>query len=199
MDAPDTCCGFGGTFSVKYGEISAAILDEKLERIKRSGVDYVIANDSSCLMQIAGGPESCRISCQDHASCRATSTPVSEPGRTMSSSPSDLSSRSHVALEDVVLQTALKRATGSFIERRREAVENAPDWEGLRTRARQIKEHTINNLDYYLEQLVENVTRHGGKVFWARNGEDVNRYIIELAQARGVKSVQAQFHYYRRD
>jgi L-lactate dehydrogenase complex protein LldE len=55
MEAPDTCCGFGGTFSVKYGEISNAILSEKLTRIESSGVEYVIANDSSCLMQIAGG------------------------------------------------------------------------------------------------------------------------------------------------
>ena len=55
MDAPDTCCGFGGTFSVKYGEISNAILQEKLARIANSGVEYVVANDSSCLMQIAGG------------------------------------------------------------------------------------------------------------------------------------------------
>ena len=55
MDAPDTCCGFGGTFSVKFSEISDAILREKLARIGQSGVEYVIANDSSCLMQIAGG------------------------------------------------------------------------------------------------------------------------------------------------
>jgi L-lactate dehydrogenase complex protein LldE len=55
MEAADTCCGFGGTFSVKYGEISNAILQEKLARILTSGAEYVIANDSSCLMQIAGG------------------------------------------------------------------------------------------------------------------------------------------------
>ena len=55
MEAPDTCCGFGGTFSVKFGEISNAILQEKLARIENSGVEYVVANDSSCLMQIAGG------------------------------------------------------------------------------------------------------------------------------------------------
>src|SRR5713226_734398 len=55
MEAPDTCCGFGGTFSVKYGEISNAILQEKLARITNSGAEYVVANDSSCLMQIAGG------------------------------------------------------------------------------------------------------------------------------------------------
>jgi L-lactate dehydrogenase complex protein LldE len=55
MDAADTCCGFGGTFAVKFAEISSAILDEKLARIERSGARYVVANDSSCLMQIAGG------------------------------------------------------------------------------------------------------------------------------------------------
>jgi len=55
MEAPDTCCGFGGTFSVKYGEISNAILQEKLARIATSNAEYVVANDSSCLMQIAGG------------------------------------------------------------------------------------------------------------------------------------------------
>jgi L-lactate dehydrogenase complex protein LldE len=55
MEAPDTCCGFGGTFSVKYSEISNAILQEKISRIERSGVEYVVANDSSCLMQIDGG------------------------------------------------------------------------------------------------------------------------------------------------
>jgi L-lactate dehydrogenase complex protein LldE len=55
LEAPDTCCGFGGTFSVKYAEISNAILEEKLTRIAKSGAEYVVANDSSCLMQIAGG------------------------------------------------------------------------------------------------------------------------------------------------
>ena len=55
MQSPDTCCGFGGTFSVKFAEISNAILQEKMNYIARSGAEYVIANDSSCLMQVAGG------------------------------------------------------------------------------------------------------------------------------------------------
>jgi L-lactate dehydrogenase complex protein LldE len=50
----DACCGFGGTFSVKYPEISAAILAQKIEAIERSGVDAVISGDASCLMQIGG-------------------------------------------------------------------------------------------------------------------------------------------------
>ena len=48
------CCGFGGTFSVKYPEISAAIVDEKVDAIERAGVDAVVSGDASCLMQIGG-------------------------------------------------------------------------------------------------------------------------------------------------
>ena len=101
----------------------------------------------------------------------------------------DLKGRSHAALEDAVLQTALKSATDTFISRRREAVAGVPEWQALRARARRVKEHTINNLDYYLEQLAEKVREHGGHVYWAATGEDVGRYCIELARARGVTSV----------
>ena len=107
----------------------------------------------------------------------------------MSLSNPNLTQRSHAALENDVLQGALKQATNTFIERRREAITSVADWESLRQRARQVKEHTINHLDYYLEQLVSKVEAHGGKVFWARTGEDVSNYIIDLARARGVKSV----------
>ena len=54
MKNADVCCGFGGTFSVKYPEISAGILDNKIEMIDESGADTVVACDASCLMQIAG-------------------------------------------------------------------------------------------------------------------------------------------------
>jgi L-lactate dehydrogenase complex protein LldE len=54
MENADACCGFGGTFSVKYPEISVAILDQKIESIQKSGVDAVISGDASCLMQIGG-------------------------------------------------------------------------------------------------------------------------------------------------
>jgi L-lactate dehydrogenase complex protein LldE len=54
LDNADSCCGFGGTFSVKYPEISIAILDQKIEAIERAGVQAVISGDASCLMQIGG-------------------------------------------------------------------------------------------------------------------------------------------------
>ena len=54
MENADVCCGFGGTFSVKYPEISAGILDNKIEAIERSGAEAVVSCDASCLMQIGG-------------------------------------------------------------------------------------------------------------------------------------------------
>ena len=54
LDNAESCCGFGGTFSVKYPEISVAILDQKIEAIEHSGVQAVVSGDASCLMQIGG-------------------------------------------------------------------------------------------------------------------------------------------------
>jgi L-lactate dehydrogenase complex protein LldE len=54
LEASDTCCGFGGTFAVKFPDISTAMLQDKVNRIAASGATVVVANDSSCLMQIAG-------------------------------------------------------------------------------------------------------------------------------------------------
>lgn len=57
MDQAEVCCGFGGTFSVKYPDISGAMLQDKLDRIKATGASSVVACDCSCLMQIGGGLE----------------------------------------------------------------------------------------------------------------------------------------------
>ena len=51
----EVCCGFGGTFSVKYPDISGAILDTKLNNILDTEANTVLAADLGCLMQIAGG------------------------------------------------------------------------------------------------------------------------------------------------
>lgn len=55
MDQAEECCGFGGTFAVKYADISGAMLRDKLDHIERSGADVVCACDTSCLMHIGGG------------------------------------------------------------------------------------------------------------------------------------------------
>jgi len=54
MDAAEECCGFGGTFSVKFPGISAGMGRTKLESILRTGAEVVVSTDCSCLMQIQG-------------------------------------------------------------------------------------------------------------------------------------------------
>ncbi|MFD1708865.1 (Fe-S)-binding protein [Siminovitchia sediminis] len=48
------CCGFGGTFSVKMGDISSAMVDEKVAHIKETGADILVGGDCGCLMNIGG-------------------------------------------------------------------------------------------------------------------------------------------------
>jgi len=50
----DQCCGFGGSFSVRYPDASGAIVADKVDCIARTGADAVVATDAGCLMNIAG-------------------------------------------------------------------------------------------------------------------------------------------------
>ena len=50
----DACCGFGGTFCVKYPDISNAIVTDKAQNIADSGADTLLAGDLGCLMNMAG-------------------------------------------------------------------------------------------------------------------------------------------------
>jgi L-lactate dehydrogenase complex protein LldE len=53
----DTCCGFGGTFSVKMEQISEQMVDEKVQHIIETGAQYLIGADEGCLMNIRGRAE----------------------------------------------------------------------------------------------------------------------------------------------
>ena len=53
-DEVESCCGFGGSFSVKFADISTAMAEVKAESIQRVNVRYVVSCDSSCLMQLRG-------------------------------------------------------------------------------------------------------------------------------------------------
>ncbi|MBI3696910.1 MAG: (Fe-S)-binding protein [Acidobacteria bacterium] len=55
MDIAEECCGFGGTFAVKFDDVSASMLHSKIESIRRTGAEAVVSIDPSCLMQIQGG------------------------------------------------------------------------------------------------------------------------------------------------
>ena len=55
MDDHDQCCGFGGSYSVLYPEISAPILEQKIENVQATGADVVAVDCPGCMMQIRGG------------------------------------------------------------------------------------------------------------------------------------------------
>ena len=55
LERAEACCGFGGLFAIKYAQISGGILQEKIDHIRESGADVIVASDMGCLMQIGGG------------------------------------------------------------------------------------------------------------------------------------------------
>ncbi|HSF46146.1 MAG TPA: (Fe-S)-binding protein, partial [Chitinophagaceae bacterium] len=57
MNDNETCCGFGGTFAVKFDNISSAMADQKVNNAAATGAQYIISTDLSCLMQIGSYAE----------------------------------------------------------------------------------------------------------------------------------------------
>jgi L-lactate dehydrogenase complex protein LldE len=57
LPGKEQCCGFGGTFSVKMGQISEQMVDEKVRHVEETGAEYLIGADAGCLMNIGGRME----------------------------------------------------------------------------------------------------------------------------------------------
>ena len=94
-------------------------------------------------------------------------------------------------LADANLQLALYKNTGRFKENRRQAVSEAtlPEYQDLRTRAAEIKRHTLDFLDVYLLQLEASVRANGGTVIWADTGQEAADFILGLAKERGANLI----------
>lgn len=95
---------------------------------------------------------------------------------------------SAAAVENKTLQKRLQ-VLNAFTVNRNAAFASLKDGEALRDRARQIKEHVINNLGAYLLRLEENVKKQGGTVHWARTGEEALAIVLDLARKNGVTRV----------
>ena len=54
MNEPETCCGFGGTFALKFGDISTRIADNKCENALATGADAIVLGDLGCMLNIEG-------------------------------------------------------------------------------------------------------------------------------------------------
>ena len=97
----------------------------------------------------------------------------------------------HNTLADANLQLAVYTATGRLKEKRKEvtAFDVLPDYQDLRTQANALKKHTIDNLDYYLEEFERNVQARGGHVVYCKDATDVSDFILGLAKERGSKLI----------
>ena len=93
------------------------------------------------------------------------------------------------SLADSQLRRNLGKATQTIRRKRAVAVEEMPDWERLREAGRALKSRTLRHLDEYLLRLEESVTRAGGQVHWARDGEEANRIIAGIARSHGAGEV----------
>ncbi|MBX3499702.1 MAG: iron-sulfur cluster-binding protein [Alphaproteobacteria bacterium] len=93
------------------------------------------------------------------------------------------------ALRDANLQQSLSIMKVGFVERRRGAVDRMPEFEALRDRARDIKNHALANLDFYLERFERKVLALGGHVHWAPTAEDARRIVLDLCRQANARTV----------
>lgn len=90
------------------------------------------------------------------------------------------------ALDDARLQQALARVPAGFIGRRAAARAELPEFDAIRDAARDMKDHTLDHLDLYLEQFETAATAAGSKVHWAADAAAARRMIIEICQTAGA-------------
>jgi L-lactate dehydrogenase complex protein LldF len=93
------------------------------------------------------------------------------------------------ALSDSQLRHNLAHATGSIRAKRAAAVAELDDWEQLRAAGAALKERVLRHLGEHLLELEASVTRAGGVVHWARDAEECNRTVAELALDHGADEV----------
>ncbi len=94
-----------------------------------------------------------------------------------------------VKLNDPVLQNALKKAKGKFVDGRALGVAQVDNWEDIRTYAAALRDRVIANLDAYLIEFEKNATRRGAVVHWAETAEEANTIIAGIALKNNVKTV----------
>ena len=198
LSEAETCCGFGGLFATKYGELSNAIVARKADDIRSAKADTLLAGDLGCLMNMAGKLQ--REGSADQGAPRrgnsgrhggrAGDRRRQAGGRPMTvvATSAKFKDNAHEALTDARLQGALSFSR-NFVVRRAAAVARLPEFEALRDSARAIKDHTLAHLDLYLEAYERKVRASGGEVHYAQDAEEARKIIIDLCKSMGAKSV----------
>ncbi len=97
--------------------------------------------------------------------------------------------KSSMQLDNAHFQKNMRRFGRGFAEKRAAAVAQIDIFEALRDAGKDIRNRGLENLDAYLIKFEEAATARGTVVHWAETAEDVNRIVIEIAQANGVKKI----------
>jgi L-lactate dehydrogenase complex protein LldF len=107
----------------------------------------------------------------------------------MSHIKSHIDFRSNVQAVPAQLPPSVRKATAKFLGTRQAVVDSfgAGRWQALRQAGHELRVHTINHLDHYLAQVEEQVTQAGGQVHWAREAQEANRIVIDIAKQHGVR------------
>jgi L-lactate dehydrogenase complex protein LldF len=92
-------------------------------------------------------------------------------------------------LHNTFMRGAVAGAQERLHTRRLEAAEELGNWEEWRALGEEIRQHTLENLDYYLMQLSENVAKRGGHVFFAQTAEEANNYIRDVVIRKKAKKI----------
>ena len=86
------------------------------------------------------------------------------------------------ALNDATLQQALAKAGVGFVDKRRAALSELPEFDALRGAGRAIKDHTLANLDHYLLHFEEQVAASGGQMHWAETPEQACAAVLDICR-----------------
>ncbi|TVY11384.1 LutB/LldF family L-lactate oxidation iron-sulfur protein [Paenibacillus cremeus] len=92
-------------------------------------------------------------------------------------------------IHDEVMRRSVSSAQERLQTRKMAAAEELGNWEKWRDLGEQIRQHTLENLDYYLMQLSDNVAKRGGHVFFAKTKEEAAQYIQQVAERKRAKKV----------
>ncbi|TYR79796.1 iron-sulfur cluster-binding protein [Priestia megaterium] len=92
-------------------------------------------------------------------------------------------------VNDSFMRFAIAGAQERLRSRRLDAAEELGNWEDWRALGEEIRQHTLDNLDFYLQQLTDNVAKRGGHVFFAQTAEEANEYITNVAKRKQAKKI----------
>lgn len=92
-------------------------------------------------------------------------------------------------LDNDFMRRAVSSAQSRFRSGKKRSEEDLGNWEDWRSLGEEIRTHTLENIDYYLQQLSDQVAQRGGNVYFAETAEDANDYIRQVMKEKDAKKV----------